>query len=132
MAEEEREVTSRDFSAYGRPLEMVTSFKHLGQVISATDDKWPAVARNLARANIVWRRMLWILSREGAMTRVYGLFFKAVIQAVMLFGAETWVVTPRMGTALGGFHTQVARRLTGQLPRRTTYRMWKYTSAAAA
>ena len=28
-AEEEREVTVRDFSTYGRPLEMVTSFKYL-------------------------------------------------------------------------------------------------------
>ena len=37
-AAEEREVTTRDFSAYGRPLEMVTSFKYLGRVISASDD----------------------------------------------------------------------------------------------
>ena len=29
--------------------------------------------------------------------------FKSVVQAVLLFGAETWVVTPRMGKALGGF-----------------------------
>ena len=28
--EEEREVTARDFSGYGRPLEMVTYFKYLG------------------------------------------------------------------------------------------------------
>ena len=30
------------------------------------------------------------------------IFFKAVVQAVLLFGSETWVVTPRMGKALGG------------------------------
>ena len=29
-ADEEREVTARDFSAYGRTLEMVTSFKYQG------------------------------------------------------------------------------------------------------
>ena len=34
--------------------------------------------------------------------RVYRFFFKAVIQAVLLFRAETWVVTPHMGKALGG------------------------------
>ena len=34
--------------------------------------------------------------------------------------------------ALGGFHTQVTRRLMGQLPRRTMGRKWRYTSAAAA
>ena len=29
-AEEEREVTARAFSAYGRPLDMMTSFQYLG------------------------------------------------------------------------------------------------------
>ena len=61
-----------------------------------------------------------ILSREGATPRVSGLFFKAVIQVVLLLGAETWVVTPRMGTALGVFQTQVMRWLTGQLLQGTT------------
>ena len=42
-----------------------------------------------------------ILSRGRAVPRVSGLLFKAVVQAVMLFGAETWVVTPRIGNALG-------------------------------
>ena len=37
-AEEEREVNARAFIAYGRPLEMVTSFKYLGQAISAMDN----------------------------------------------------------------------------------------------
>ena len=89
--EEEREVTVRDFSAYGHPLEMVTSFTYLGQVISAADDDWPVVVKNLSRARKVWSRMSRILSREGAAPRVSGFFFKAVVQAVLLFGAETWV-----------------------------------------
>ena len=97
-----------------------------------TDDNWPAVVRNLARSKTVWRRISWILSREGATPRVSGFFFKVVIQAVLLFVADTWLVTPRMGMALGGFHTQVAIRLTVQLPQRTTNGTWKYTSAAVA
>ena len=43
--------------------------------------------------------MMRILSRDGADPRVYGFFFKAVVQAVLLFSSETWVVTPRMGRA---------------------------------
>ena len=87
---------------------------------------------NLARAKTVRRRMSWILSREGAMPRVSGLFLKYMIQAVMFFRAETWVATTRMGTVLAGFQTQVTRRLTGQLLQRTTDGTWKYTSLAAA
>ena len=37
-----------------------------------------------------------------------------------------------MGKALGGFQNQVARRITGQLLRRTTEGTWRYTSAMAS
>ena len=69
------------------------------------EDDWPAVVRNLAQAKKVWSRMLRILRREGAAPLVSGLFLKAAIQAVLIFGADTWVVTHHMGKALGGFHT---------------------------
>ena len=36
------------FSAYGRTLETVTSFKYLGRVILATENNWPEVLSNLA------------------------------------------------------------------------------------
>ena len=76
LSEEEREVTARDFSAYGRSLEMVTSFKYLGQVISEADKDWPAVVKNLYRARKFCSRMLPILSREGVAPRVSGLFLR--------------------------------------------------------
>ena len=66
---------------------MVTSFKYLGRMILATDDNWPTVTRNLDQANTVWRRISHILGREGSTPWVYGFFFKAVLQAVLLFGA---------------------------------------------
>ena len=65
-----------------------------------------------------------ILSREGANPRVSGLFLMAMIQAILLFKADTWVVTPHIGKALGGFQTQVEIRLTGKLPRRITDGAW--------
>ena len=40
------DVTARDSSAYGCPLEMVTSFKYLGQVISVAYNSWPEVVNN--------------------------------------------------------------------------------------
>ena len=64
------------------------------------------MVRNLYRARSVWKRMTQILSREGAAPRVSGFFSKAVLQVVMIFGSETWVVTPRMGKALGGSRTR--------------------------
>ena len=43
-----------------------------------------------------------ILSREMAAPRVSGFFLNAVVQAVLLFRMNTWVVTPCMGKAMGG------------------------------
>ena len=31
------------------------------------------------------------------------IFINAIVQSVLLFGAETWVVTPSMGQVLGFF-----------------------------
>ena len=68
--EEAWAVTSREFSAYRIPLEMVFFIKYLGIVLSAADDDWPVVIRNLTKARAVWRRMSRILSREGKRLRV--------------------------------------------------------------
>ena len=98
----------------------------------ATEHDWMEVVRKLDQAKKVCSRMLRILSREGAAPRLSGFLFKAVIQAVLLFGAEPWVVTPHMGKSLGGFQTKVARRLNGKILRRAADGKWRYTLAAAS
>ena len=65
FAEEEREVTAKACSAYGYPLEMVTSIRYLLRVILAEGDEWPVVVRNLYRARAVCKTMTRIISREG-------------------------------------------------------------------
>ena len=46
------------------------------------------------------------LGKEGGKSKGVGMFFKALVQAVLILGAETWVMTPRMGRDLGGVPTQ--------------------------
>ena len=71
MAEAElREITERAFEANGKPIETVTNFKYLGQVMTAGDDDWPAVAEKLVKARKRWGRLARILIREGADKRV--------------------------------------------------------------
>ena len=82
---------------------MVTSFQYLGKVISAAGEDLPAVVRILVKSRAMWRRVTSILSREGAELRVSVFFFKAMVQLILIFGAETWVVIPRIGRVLGGF-----------------------------
>ena len=82
------------------------------------EDDWLAVSGNLGKSRKSWGRLQRILSREGATKRVSGNFFKAVVQQVLLFGAETWVVSPRMERALSAFIHGAAIRITGRQPQR--------------
>ena len=45
-----REITERDFEAYGKLLENLTAFKYLGPVMTAGDDDWPVLVGNLSKS----------------------------------------------------------------------------------
>ena len=100
----------------------------MGRILTEGDDDWPAVAGNLAKAIKSWGRLQGILSREVATKWGSGNFFKAVVQQVLLFGAETWVVSPMMERALSAFIHGAARRLTGRQPRNGRDGKWHYLS----
>ena len=82
-----------------------------------TIDDWPAVVSNLRKARRKWARLTRVLSREGVDARTSGQIYLAVVQSVLLYRPETWVMTPRIGRVLGRFHHRVAHRLTGRKPR---------------
>ena len=64
MAEENiGESATIEFHAYRRPINMVTYFKYLGQVIRELDNNWSAVAGNLWKAHTSWYRLTRILGR---------------------------------------------------------------------
>ena len=44
------------------------------------------------------------------------MFYRATVQSVLLFGSETWCLTPATLEGLEGFHVKAARRMTGKLP----------------
>ena len=51
LAEAEmQESSERAFEAYGEPLENVTTFRYLGQVLTAGYNDWLAVVENLGSA----------------------------------------------------------------------------------
>ena len=60
------------------------------------DDDWLAVVGSLGKAKKSWGQLSQILSREGADPKVSRHFYKAMSQPVLLFGAERWVLNPRM------------------------------------
>ena len=107
-------------------------FKYLGRILTATDDDWPAVVGNLRKAKRSWGRLAKLLIREGAYPKVPRSFYITMMQAVLLFESETWVLTARMEKALDSFHSRFARKIMGSQLRRRKDRTWYYPLLAGA
>ena len=66
--------------------------------------------------------------RDGATLRASGMFYKEVVQLIIILGSETWVVTKPMLQVLKGFFLRVARRISGNTPYyRHTADEWIYS-----
>ena len=121
-----RESLERAFEGYGEPIKNVSEFRYLGRVLTVGDDDWLAVVGNLGKVRKSWGRLSQVLVWEGADPKVSEGFYKSVAQVVLLFGAETWVLTQRMEKSMDSFQSRFARRLTGEQPWRKKDRIWDY------
>ena len=107
---------------------MVTEIRYLGRILTATYKNCPAVAGNIKKARRSWGRLAWVLGREGTDPKVSWTFYIDVTQQVLIFGAETWVFTKNIESALDAFQGRVARKLTGRQTRRGRDGVWFYPS----
>lgn len=115
--EDARRASEAVFTVHGIPLDSVQDFTYLGRTLNCFDCDWPAVHRNLQKARKRWAMVSRVLAREGANPRISGMFYKAVVQSVLLYGSESWNLSSSMLKLLEGFHHQVARRLSGRRAR---------------
>jgi hypothetical protein len=117
------------FTAYGEELERVEVFKYLGRLLAYDDNDAQALRGNLKKARKCWARLSRVLKAENASPRVCGMFYKATVQAVLLFGSETWNLPPSALKCLEGFHLRAARRMTGMMPREEPDGSWTYPAS---
>ena len=120
------ESMERAFEAYGAPVKNVTEFKYLGRMLTANKNDWLAVVGNLGKPRRSWGRLPWVLGREGADPKLSRAFCTAVTQAVLLFGAESWVLNLRMEKALHSFQARVERKITARQPRQRKDKSLEY------
>ena len=116
------------FTAYGDELESVEVFKYLGRLITFDDKDTQALRSNLGKARKVWGRLQRVLRSENASPRVCGMFYKATVMSVLLFGSESWNLPPSAIKCLEGFNLRAARRMTGMMPREEPDGSWTYPS----
>jgi len=112
------------FTVNGSPIKTVREFKYLGRILEDCDNDLPAVERNLMRARQKWGRIARILKKESADPRVMATFYKAIVQSVLLYGSESWVITGSIMMKLRSFHRRCARFITGQHIRENADGTW--------
>jgi hypothetical protein len=97
----------QQFSVHGEALERVEVFKYLGRLPAQDDDDIQAIRAQLRKARGTWARVGQVLRAENVPPRVA----KAVVQAVLLYGSETWVLSTAALASLEGFHIRAAYRM---------------------
>jgi hypothetical protein len=99
------------------PLETVTNFWYLGRIWTLRDNDWAATWSNLQKVIKWWAMISHVLICKSASPRISALFYKApMIQTVLLYGSETWVMTDEILQMLTSFHHEIAWCLTGRYP----------------
>ena len=90
------------------PLENVTEYKYLGCPLSADDSDNAAVSLNISKATQTWFRMYHTLSSDGADSKTMACFYLAMVQAKLLYGSKTWVLSRHLLNCLECFHARCA------------------------
>ena len=98
----------RQFAADGDDLKRVKAFRYLGRLLSMDDNDAQAVRTQLTKARKCWARLGCVLKGENASPKVCGAFYRTVVQSLLLYGSESWTLSPALLSRLEGFHIWAA------------------------
>jgi hypothetical protein len=101
-------------------------FQVLGVLIAYDDADTQAMRLNLRKARGCWAWISRVLRAENATARMCRMFYKATVQAVLLYGSETWSLSPMSVKRLEGFHIHAAWRMSGMRPEKKPDGSWSY------
>ncbi len=99
------------FTIHGDVLERVEVFKYLGRLLAQDDNDAQAIRQQLRKAQSVWARVGQVLRGENVGHRIAAKIYKAVVQAVLLYGSKTWNLTKSTLAWLKGFHVRAAYKM---------------------
>ena len=131
LERKQKSAEDMDITVYGKKLERVTEFKYLGRILSQNDDDSKCIEQQLKRARARWNNVAQILKREGANAPTMARFYKAIIQAVLLYGSESWTITKLNWDRLRSFHKRAIRYMTTTHIRKISEDRWEYPDSEA-
>ncbi len=121
----------REFTVNGSVLEHVKLFKYLGRLLAQDNDDAQVIQQQMRKARGVWAQVGQVLRGENVMPRVAAKFYVAVIQAILLYGSETWSLSASALARLEGFQIHVVYKLAWKhRPRQGAHHVWIYPKLA--
>jgi hypothetical protein len=81
----------QQFSVHGEALDRVEVFIYLGRLLAQDDDDIQAIRNQMQKARGTWAHVGQVLRAENVPPRIAVKFYKAVVQAVLLYSSKTWV-----------------------------------------
>ena len=93
------------FTVFDEQIEQVQEFKYLGRPVTDTDDDLKAVLHNLTKAMRSWGNIHRLLSQDKKRdVKIVTSIYRSIVLSQLLYGSETWVVSPKLIKILEVFH----------------------------
>ncbi len=102
-------------------------FKYLGCLLAQDDDNIQAICAQLRKTRATWAWVGQVLRNKNVSPHVAATFYKVVVQAILLYGSKTWVLSRTALAHLEGFHILAVYRMAKMhKPKQGPGRTWIY------
>ena len=89
-------------------FECIEVFKYHGRLMAQDDDDIQAIWAQLRKALSTWACVGQVLRSKNALPFVAARFYQAIVQAILLYRSETWVISQTALARFEGFHIRAA------------------------
>jgi hypothetical protein len=121
----------QQFMIHGDVLKRVEEYKYLGWMMAQDNDDAQAIRTQLRKARAIWAWVEKVLWGENTSPTVAEKFYLAVVQAVLLSGSKTWIISLQTMARLEGFYIRAAWRMAQRhKPRWGPRKEWIYPKSA--
>ena len=95
----------------GTPVEEVTSYTYLGQLLSSNGKNEDDIIRRISIARSTFNKMRSTLTNKSISLETRKRIMRCYIWSTLLYGAETWTLTSAMVKRLEAFEMWIYRRM---------------------
>ena len=95
----------------GTPVEEVTSYTYLGQLLSSNGKNEDDIIRRISIARSTFNKMRSTLTNKSISFETRKRIMRCYIWSTLLYGAETWTLTSAMVKRLEAFEMWIYRRM---------------------